>query len=609
MKLEHDFSKGYESVVLNFDGDWNKDNYVMMPAAVYAGNRFKKLYQNYPPFVPQGERTADSEILISDIPALNPEEGVSEIILRSGDMATPAVCIYDPAKQFAYVLLGVHKTELGYTGWEIHESDDRKSCKVIYSAISERPYRYSMCNSHSDTEEGEGEYDKSIKCTPLHFELIEFHCKSVEALYARFLTFRKVIGEDNKRIDRPDYDKLMDVYIEKYNKFNWKPEEGYYMSGVGDNIHQEWQSGWTGGGMFLKALYKAAVKRGDRTTIDRVLSSMDTCFDKLQDEKGWFFPVYYQGKKYGDDFHHMLEGNILMSRKQADMIYFLILAYNDIEAEEERKAKWLAGIRKAVDAMMRIYNKYGRFGQFIDTDTDEILIGDTASAGLMPGALISAYNLFGNEEYKKAALETGKYYYENYTKKGIANGGPGEILQCCDSEAAYALVESYVVLYENTKDEYWLEAAKSAANLFATWVMSYNFEFPEDCEFGRLGMKTVGSVFANCQNKHSAPGICSMSGDTLYKLYKYTENKLYYELIKDIAWDIPQYTSTDERTIHDPAGNPLPSGYSCERVNTSDWEGKDFVGGVWVGSCCWCETAAMLTATDFKIEEDEITLA
>ena len=109
MKLEHDFSKGYESVVLNFDGDWNKDNYVMMPAAVYAGNRFKKLYQNYPPFVPQGERTADSEILISDIPALNPEEGVSEIILRSGDMATPAVCIYDPAKQFAYVLLGVHK--------------------------------------------------------------------------------------------------------------------------------------------------------------------------------------------------------------------------------------------------------------------------------------------------------------------------------------------------------------------------------------------------------------------------------------------------------------------------------------------------------------------
>lgn len=608
MKLEHDYSRGYESVILNFDGDWNPDNYVMMPAAVYNGNRFRKYDVKYPPFVPKGkDRKSDSEILITDIPALTYGEGKSEIILRSGDMATPCVCIFDSAKKQGYILLGVHKTKLGYTGWEIHESDDRKSCKIIYSAVSSRPYRYSMCNSHDKTEEGAEDYDKNLEIGPLDYDLLEFECSSIAELYDYFLGARKLMGEDDSLAEAPDYKALMDTYISKYNKSNWKGDESFYMSGVGGNLYQEWQSGWTGGGMFLKALYKAARKKGDRKTMQRVLSSMDACFDILQDEKGWFVPVYYQGKRYGDDFANPEETNILMSRKQADMLYFLLLSYNDIDAGEKQKEKWAEGIRRGLDAVCRVYKKDKQFGQFIDTEKEKVLIGETSSAGLMPGALILGYELFGNEEYKEIALASAKDLFEKFTAKGLSNGGPGEILQCCDSESSYALVESFVVLYENTQENYWLEAAVQAANIFSSWVMSYNFEFPEDKEFGKLGMKTVGSVWANCQNKHSAPGICSMSGDTLYRLYQYTGDERYYELIKDIAWNIPQYTSTKERPIHDPSGNALPPGFSCERVNTCDWEGQGFVGGVWVGSCCWCETAAMLTATDFKIKDGELT--
>ena len=118
-----------------------------------------------------------------------------------------------------------------------------------------------------------------------------------------------------------------------------------------------------------------------------------------------------------------------------------------------------------------------------------------------------------------------------------------------------------------------------------------------------MGIKSVGSVIANCQNKHSAPGICSMSGDTLLELYEYTGDKRYYELIRDIAWNIPQYTSTEEVPIYSPEGTKLPAGYSFERVNMSDWEGYDWIGSVWAGSCCWCETAAMLTATSVLKEE------
>jgi hypothetical protein len=41
----------------------------------------------------------------------------------------------------------------------------------------------------------------------------------------------------------------------------------------------------------------------------------------------------------------------------------------------------------------------------------------------------------------------------------------------------------------------------------------------------------------------------------------------------------------------------MPPGGICERVNMSDWEGKNNVGGNIFGSCSWTETAALFTVT------------
>lgn len=585
------------SVCLEWQGDWNADGYLLMPGAVYAGNRHRCLSLPYPPFVPRGEwRRPDSEILVTDIPRLSWEEGPSDIYLRSGDLSTPAIGYFDPDCKRAVLLCGVHKTPYGYTGFEVHESPDRKICKILYTAQAVRPYRYTMCCSHSSSRDETGspaEYDSGFE---LPYRLFEFSCQSVNELLDRFMTERKCMDEDSSLIENPDYQELMRTYIQKYNQYNWHPTENYYMSGTGGNLYQEWQSGWTGGGMFPLALYRA----GDELTRQRVVRSIDYYFTKFQRENGFFYGVYYQGTIYGDDFAHPEDTQILMSRKQADMLYYLLLQYREFG---EERLLWREGLHRGLEAMCRIYERYGHWGQFIDCDREEILIGGTASAGLMPAALMLAYKIFGEERYREIALESGRYYCENFTEKGIANGGPGEILQCSDSEAAFALVESYVVLYEETKDLYWLEAAKKAANLFATWVVSYNFEFPVDCEFGRLGIKTTGSVIANCQNKHSAPGIATMSGESLLRLYRYTGDHRYYDLIRDIAVNIPQYTSTQKRPIHAVDGGILPPGFSCERVNMSDWEGEDWIGGVWNGSCCWCETAAMLTAAGPLAEE------
>jgi hypothetical protein len=105
-------------------------------------------------------------------------------------------------------------------------------------------------------------------------------------------------------------------------------------------------------------------------------------------------------------------------------------------------------------------------------------------------------------------------------------------------------------------------------------------------------MKTNGSVWANTQNKHSAPGLCTLSGDCLFKLYRATGNEYYLELIQDVAHNIMQYVSRDDRQI----ANQKP-GWINERVNLSDWEGKNNVGNIFYGST-WADVSAMLTVIE-----------
>jgi hypothetical protein len=99
-------------------------------------------------------------------------------------------------------------------------------------------------------------------------------------------------------------------------------------------------------------------------------------------------------------------------------------------------------------------------------------------------------------------------------------------------------------------------------------------------------MRTLGSVYANVQNKHSAPGICTLSGDSLFKLFRATGDRRYLELVREIAHNLPQYLSRADRPI-----SAMPPGWMNERVEMSDW--LEPVGEIFYGSC-WPEVTTML---------------
>jgi hypothetical protein len=244
------------------------------------------------------------------------------------------------------------------------------------------------------------------------------------------------------------------------------------------------------------------------------------------------------------------------------------------------------------EAFVKLWRENAQFGQFVDSLTGAVRVGGSTSAALAPAALALASQYFNEPSYQEVAEQSAELFYQKYTRAGLSTGGPGDALQNPDSESWFALIESYVALHDATGDAKWLARAAETSRQFSTWVVSYDFEFPAESMFGKADIRTAGSVYANTQNKHSAPGLCTLSGLGLLKLFRATGDRFHLDLLRDIAHGLPQYLPHPLK----PVGN-VKDGWMCERVNMTDWEGPERLGET-LRMTTWAETSLMLTTIE-----------
>lgn len=577
--------KGTASVEFDIS-DYN-DDYILMPACAYNGNRFPSVKKKYPPMFT--EEDAKRENLITDVPKLN-EDGSGKIEVTSADMSVPCVGVWDKTKQKAFFLFfqqELYGINLGVT---------YTKGKIILSYPKYREKSYKMCSTDKSS-------DRKVFLKPHQqfdfiYKIVKSDCESITRFLRIFFENRKVLGLDSSSPMRFSPEKMWAIQEEKINRENYNSELKIYRNGVSKSRFACWQPGWTGN---LISSYPL-MKLGSRETYERAKNCVEFLFS-TQYEKGLFESVVDDnGVGYGDGFENNGTRYWHLLRKSADCLYFLYDIFKVMEEKGDTVPKhFIEGYRKVADAFYNIYTENGQLGQFVDLRTNEILVPGSASAGIAVGGLAKAYLYFGDNKYLSAACECADYFYEKFISKGFSNGGPGEMLQCCDSESAFGTLEGFTSLYEVTKDKKHLQYAEDAASLASTWVMAYNYNYINDCAFKKAGIKTVGTVFANIQNKHSAPGICTLSGAALKKLYDITGDELYLQLITDIACAVGQCMSTKEHPIYcmDTHKN-APSGYICERVNTSDWEGEKRVGQIFNQGSNWCEISNLLTITELS---------
>ncbi|GIO29616.1 MULTISPECIES: hypothetical protein [Paenibacillus] len=578
---------------------WKKDNYVLMPGAVYNGNRFTSVPLQYPPYYQPAENCsyADAEVITS-IPHLDFEKTQSQISLLSGDMASPLCGFYDFNGQSGSVLLGEHQCGSYYTGFTVDENQTDREAFFVLSAPGVREATQYFFGDQNDGQgfrpdnlapsQDTGALFKQGQSLTLTVCVFQWQQISLQDFFKLVNGAKTTLENPNIFYNVPFY-KAYTSIKEKYQQENFT-KEGYYSVGTDWNIPQQcWQAGWIGGGINC---YPFLLEDSSEAR-QRALSTLRFIFSRLQHPSGWVYGMYGDGKFYGDGGNSNPD-TILLVRKNADLLYFVVKQLFWLSDNGHSTLELEQPVKAFCDAFVRLFRKYGQLGQFIDMAAEEMVIGNSAGACMAVGALALASEYFQCTEYRDVAVQLGEYYYINYVKKGMLNGCPGEICQAPDSEAAFAMLESYLQLFETTKESIWLAYAEETCEIAMTWVMSYDFVFPAHSTAARRSVHSSGTVFANAQNKHSAPGICTLSGNSLLKLYRFTGSVNYLHHLYAIAHSLPQYVSLAENPEFTLEKKYLPSGYMNERVQTSDWEGKETVGEFLYGSN-WPEVSMLLT--------------
>jgi len=598
------------SLELTFDS-WGTDVFLMMPAAAYAGNRFESVVSPYPPL--PTAFAANPPTTVSDVPRLALRPGPSRMQLRAGDLATPAVGLFFPRLHRGLLVYTGVCTAKGWVGFDVEETDDRSraSVRIMVPAVREE-VRYRIADNTVPSDDVAPTW-RAGDLARLPILVVAFPCSDVIELYRRFFDHRTDLLRAGALEHGLPFSAAFDIIERKYNEGgNWEPDHGYYAVGMRESAPQDWQVGWVGGGMSSLPL----LSDGSPRSRERARSTLDFMTGPGQDEGGLYFGFHHRGEFFQDVAQwyerHLARGGSPddatgralgshprghLVRKSADAMTFLAKQILLVRARgEDVRPGWVDSLARVSTAIATILERSGQFGQYADGRTLEVQVGGTTSAAIAPAGLALAARVLADDRLAEAAARGGEHLFERFRGNGFTNGGPGDMLQNPDSESAYALLESMVVLWEQTGDERWIGRARAVADYASTWTMSYDFPFPPESTFGRLGMRTTGSTFANTQNKHSSPGLCTLSGESVFKLFRATGDPRYLELVTAMAHNITQYLSRDDRPVFALArGEYMPAGWMNERVETSDW--LEPLGEIFYGSC-WCEVSCMLTFTE-----------
>ena len=186
------------------------------------------------------------------------------------------------------------------------------------------------------------------------------------------------------------------------------------------------------------------------------------------------------------------------------------------------KPQWEQAAKRLAQAYVNTWNKCGEFGQYVNVETGAITIFNSTASAIAPAGLAMAYEYFHDPEFLRVARASADFYYRrDVAGLGLTSGHSGDTAQDPDADSTYGFLESMMALYHATADAVWLDRARTVADLGATWTLSYDPEFPPQSQLARLGA-TWPRGWAERRTSVPAPGICTASGDYLFKLYRAT---------------------------------------------------------------------------------------
>jgi len=482
------------------------------------------------------------------------------------------------------------QTDGGTTGLSFVERLEESRGEIIARFPGVRRYKYWLCDTLHGSNDRPASWTTGQSLI-LRVRTVEFTCESRQELFDRFSEHRRITVRLNST--PPSVIPLsaaFDVIADKYDRQNWvelDENRGYYAVGTDhENPYGSWQPGWVGGGMSTLAL----IELGNEKSIEHSIKTLEFAFTRGLAKGGLPYGLSDGKKFYGDQFASP-QAPWQLIRKSGDLLFYAVQQIRLLKQLGRTFPDTIqSGAMTLAGALESVWRRNGQLGQFVNHDTLDVIVPGSTSGAIVPAALALAAQEFDRPDWLDLAVDIADQYWRLDGEACVQTGAAGEIMQSPDCEAAVAFLESFVTLYEQTHDRKWLDRATRLAVQCLTWQFAYDFEFPKGTLFEKLGIRTRGGWLASVQNIGPCPAMCSHSGATLLRLFRYTGDGRFMNMLTDNTRVVTQYLSTEER----PIGNQQP-GWISERIATTD--AINDLGTIFDGSC-WPETSVLLMAAE-----------
>ena len=391
----------------------------------------------------------------------------------------------------------------------------------------------------------------------LQMRIYNFEANDIPSVLDKFMKVRKSMTGPNKPRNLIPFSQVAKWMTERIDA-RWYEGDRFQFY-CPENA--DWISfGWVGGLMNTFPM----LALGDDMHLDRVTKTFDFAIPRGQGDAGYFYgALNHDGENFSREGYPEFP-EVVLTRKNADVLFWMMKQFMLLKAQgktDKINPSWERNIQRVADAFVTTWKKSGQWGRMLNNQTGEVAEYNTSGGVMAIGGLALASEYYSKPEYLKIAMEAANFYYQrDFVNSGMTTGGCADILQNADSETAAGFMTALMALFEITEDKQWLEKSRNLANLTATWTTSYDYELPQETELGSLGAKLAGIYWASTQNKHGAPGICTSSGDPLFKIYRATGNRLYANLLNDI--------------IHAHGESIRPGGYTNERLTYCDADSR-----------------------------------
>jgi len=577
------------AVAVSFDfSNWSRDNYVLVPAVVYNGNRYQAIGSSYnPDYTKEMYYNPQVPLTISNNPRLSVEKGKASLIeLQTTNTATPAMCFYSPANKKGFIVLTNQQSKWGNHGLSIAENEAQDSCRFSITAPSMRKLATGFGDYH-DSGDKAPDWNMGDALT-LHFRVYVFSANSIPDLLTQFIEVRKAFTSPSHPRNQLPMSKQLEMATAICSSNFVTVQAGSYYT---PENNEDFQLGWVSG---MMNTYPMLALNNEKER-SRVAAEIDFVVNRLQGKSGYFYGgITAGGELRPEKMNAAYPALQAMVRKNSDALLWLMKHILLLKAQGYSnmiKPEWEQAVCKLAAAFTRTWKKDGQFGQYIVPETGDIAVYNSTAGAIAPAGLAVASAYFNMPEWLDAAKASANYYFNrDVVKQGLTGGDCGDISMDANSESAFGFLESLMALYYSTGDKSWLKKAEVQAALCATWTTSYDPVFPPQSDIGKLHCHMAGAVWASIQNKHAAPGICTASGDYLFKLFRATGNTLYADLIRDIQHAHAESVNTPP--YHITTNNRV--GSSMERIQLSDAEGKAGIGNFVNTRNSWTETNGML---------------